>query len=1283
MNNAKRNEQCPCGSGKKFKKCCLAQTEAKHRSQSNNVANDSFAQVTKAIQHFENGNLQTAQDIALKILNQNPTNAEALHVLAAVNLQKGDLREAENILQKAIRIAPNAPHLYDSLGTTLNRLRRLEEAESAYLQAIKLAPKLTPHFYINLAINLHEQNKSNLAIEALDKAAELAPNLALIHIWRGTFSHLLGDAESASISYKRACDLEPLGAKNWNNLAISYLDLGKITAAMNACERAMRLLNNDRMIQENQLSILEAWGDVTLISAAYRRKLMQDNDPGLVISNALLIPQVFANSSDLKNVRENLEKNIDTLLQNPPTLTEPENQVPRLPFYHAYHGLDERNFMEKIAQLFLASCPSLSFTSPHCAQEKTRNQPLRIGFISRFFHSSVIAECMHDFMLNLIQNADEDFHWYFFSPIDVDDNYTKTLKKNAHKYVILPRNLAQARASIAAEEIDVLIYLDIGMDALTYYLAFAKLARIQAVLSGHPVTTGLKTIDVFLSSKLIEPENAQAHYTEKLVEFSHVPGCGPKPISSDKNFSRAELNLPESGNLYICPVAPHKIHPDFYQVFVEILKRDLAAQIILFAAHDDIFANQKIKSVLSEILPTELQTRIHHHDWEPALRFSAIIKHAAVVIDPWYFSMGSTAYLVLGNSIPAVTLPGKFMRGRGTMWLYRRLEIEDLIATSAENYIEIAIKTANNQNFRSSIIAKLDAKKHDLWNLKPATDETLKWLSSLEFSPKEQESQATENAIIAFHQGLKLKAENNFKAAIEKFELVSAAAPQIYDGWRQLINACEMYGDIDKAKNSIKKALEYFPWDGLKIRLALSLPIFYTDISELEENLKSIEQELTKLKSEKLFLQNPPLEIGRLPSAYSYLGKNARQFLQSYSALIRAANPGLSYISPHIKQYKKPAKKIRIAVISAHLGASILEQCNNSLFYHLSQQQELELLFCNTNSNLTNCLGELSKLGQIINLPNSLDDAQKIISSHECDIIFYPELGLNIFCYLLAHAKLAPIQFTSCGHPVTSGISTIDYYVSSRHIEPENATNHYSEKLVLLDYTTGNGPEPKLAKQRKSRSDLKLPTQGKLYICPSALYKIHPEFYQPLKEILQQDQNAQIILFPQSFESALEEKFSAAKNYIFSAELAKRVHLLKWQTPENFCEILLHADALLDAWNFSSGSTAYMALGLGLPMVTWPGEFMRGRGILGLYARLGIDEPIARQKSHYVGLAIKMANDESWRREISAKINARKNIIFDGKQPAEALTNWIKSLFAEKKPRAKPIQEDLFSLMDK
>jgi predicted O-linked N-acetylglucosamine transferase (SPINDLY family) len=87
-----------------------------------------------------------------------------------------------------------------------------------------------------------------------------------------------------------------------------------------------------------------------------------------------------------------------------------------------------------------------------------------------------------------------------------------------------------------------------------------------------------------------------------------------------------------------------------------------------------------------------------------------------------------------------------------------------------------------------------------------------------------------------------------------------------------------------------------------------------------------------------------------------------------------------------------------------------------------------------------------------IQLPDKISDCRKFIENKKFDVLVYCEIGMQLKAQIISYARLAPIQVNTWGHSETSGIDTIDYFVSSKYfeIEESKAQTHYSEKLFLM-----------------------------------------------------------------------------------------------------------------------------------------------------------------------------------------------------------------------------------------
>src|SRR5439155_24433799 len=188
---------------------------------------------------------------------------------------------------------------------------------------------------------------------------------------------------------------------------------------------------------------------------------------------------------------------------------------------------------------------------------------------------------------------------------------------------------------------------------------------------------------------------------------------------------------------------------------------------------------------------------------------------------------------------------------------------------------------------------------------------------------------------------------------------------------------------------------------------------------------------------------------------------------------------------------------------------------------------------------------------------------------------------------------LAPLQLTTWGHSSTSGIDSIDGFVSAAALESEEAQEHYSEELLRLPAFYNPGyRRPAMAAAPRSRAELGLPQRGPLYLCPQFLFKLHPEFDSALAAILRGSPQAHLLLLAAKREakSRVRERIDAA----LGADAA-RVQFLDRMPASHFYEVLAAVDVVLDPFHFGGCNTSCEAFAFGRPIVTLPARFLRGR----------------------------------------------------------------------------------------
>jgi predicted O-linked N-acetylglucosamine transferase (SPINDLY family) len=261
--------------------------------------------------------------------------------------------------------------------------------------------------------------------------------------------------------------------------------------------------------------------------------------------------------------------------------------------------------------------------------------------------------------------------------------------------------------------------------------------------------------------------------------------------------------------------------------------------------------------------------------------------------------------------------------------------------------------------------------------------------------------------------------------------------------------------------------------------------------------------------------------------------------------------------------------------------------------------------------------------------------------------------------YYLAHARLAPLQLASWGHPVTTGIDTVDCFVSARDYDRDGAEADYSERLIrLADLLLCWRPKP-IALQARSRRALGFAETGTVYLCAQSLFKLHPCFDAVLAEILAKDDSA-VLHFIEGHRRPwcrrIVERLAALR-----PDAGDRVRFLPRLSADDFVRAMASADAVLDTPGFSGGKTSLECLATATPVVTMPSRYLRGRLTYGFYRRIGVEDVIAKDAADYAGIAVRLARDAAWRASVAEKIRLRAPSLFGTTQPVREFEAFLEA----------------------
>ncbi|MBT3553871.1 MAG: tetratricopeptide repeat protein [Rhodospirillaceae bacterium] len=617
------------------------------------------------------GRFRDAQAVYAEIIEEEPEHADALNLLGTVLAQQGRPKQAVGFMRRATQAGPEVPNYFCNLGVVLLDLGRYDESKRAFERALKIDRHFADAYY-----NLGK----------LFKQMELF--------------------DAALMSFEQARSIQPERIDTLINMGNILFDLNRLDEAIECFETAaVTGETENRQVGRALINLGNAQrrkGDADAARDAYTRFLARRRHDGLRIKSATTLPIVQRSWEHINHIRRAFEDRVAALLEDDLLVTDPSLETSTTTFFLAYHGLGDRHLQELVAKLHLKSCPWLDYVAPHVENPPSARGKIRVGFLSTYFRRHSVGRLMQGVLARLPK---ELFEIVIITQPGQRDPIVRAIEAAADKTISMPTDLAEARAAIVAEELDILFYADIGMDVRTYFLAFGRLAPVQCVTWGHPDTTGIPNMDYFLSSTLIEPDGAAAEYSESLYPLATLPTYYLRPEIPGNLKTRDELGLASGKRIYLCPQSVIKHHPDLDAIVAGILRGDGDAEVMLVEGAVPDWTAQ-VAHRMGETIP-DVAGRISSIPRMGPDDFLALMNAADVIFDPPHFSGGNTSFEAFALGKPVVAHDGAFMRGRVTAGMYRAMGITDATGQSPGECAEIALSLGLDKDRREDMEVRI------------------------------------------------------------------------------------------------------------------------------------------------------------------------------------------------------------------------------------------------------------------------------------------------------------------------------------------------------------------------------------------------------------------------------------------------------------------------------------------------------------------------------------------------------------------------------------------------
>ncbi len=703
--------------------------------------------LAQALALHEQGRIAEAEPLYAAILAARPDHFDALQMMALVKLAKGEPAEALRLTAAAMGSRKPSPQLLLNHGNILCALNRHMEALDSFEQAIKQKSRFA-EAHNNRGHVLGVLGRHEEAADSFRKSVAIAPAFAEAHYNLGSTLRILGRYEDALKALDRALTLNPKHFQAHNNRGAVLEAMQRNEDALAAYDRSLALqprytdarLNRDRVLctlgrfddaiashgmdadghyQRGRTLIELNKNDEAAAEFAQALSLQPDHAEARFAACFAELPILYADEAEITRRRAAYEQKLRALAADIDANRVGGNLmeaiIARQPFLLAYQGQNDCE-LQKIYGRMIHTIVQRQYPAAALPPLPAAGEPIRVGIVSSFFflHSNWKIP-IKGWISQLDKSRFKIFGYHTGTRRDAETDAAAAM---CERFVHRSQKADGWRQDILADAPHVLIYPGLMMDNVSLSLAAQRLAPVQMTSWGHPDTSGLPTLDYYLGSDLMEPADADAHYTEKLVR---LPGLSIyyEPVATEaETLTRAQYGLRDDAAVFWCGQSVYKYLPQYDHVFAEIAARAGNCQFVFIKHNGGPPVNALFQARLERAFAAKGLKAADHCVFIGRLSQSAFVA-AMGLCDAFLDSIGwsgcNSALESLPNDLPIVTTPGPLMRGRHSAAILQMMGLGDLVARDIPAYIELAAELAKNNDARGDFRRRVAENKHKVY----------------------------------------------------------------------------------------------------------------------------------------------------------------------------------------------------------------------------------------------------------------------------------------------------------------------------------------------------------------------------------------------------------------------------------------------------------------------------------------------------------------------------------------------------------------------------------------
>ena len=698
-------------------------------------------------------------------LHGHPHAGEVAYLAGLAHAQLGQHEQALRAYEQAQAAGFLTPYVLFNGGNACRAVGNNVEAIRLYREALEQFPSFQ-EAHINLSqayLNAGDRDaaKRQLRLLLRDQPTAYQAAFALGNLLR----ELKRDAESVE-AFRLCLEHAPNYADAWNNLGLVYGALKQSAAAMASYRQALAIDANFKPSRQNLAQVLiqekrhadaleqfELFSGLasltpveTVVGLQGRIACLMELDryqDGLLIADAVsedkrlqlmarlhVLPVLYSDDQQVAEVRRRWSDDAHELYALLEGINQDDDAWPELyahawsltNFYLAYQMDNDRPLQELYAGILDRILrPKLAqFMQPRPQRDPGDSRPLRVGVISPHLINHNGSIWALGWLEAIAGNSGYEIVSYNIGESE-DSGSERFAALGTYRHLPLkPDNPEPMLQQILDDQLDLLLFTDIGMHAASKVTSVLQLAPVQGQGWGHPISSGSRTIHYYFSGEGMEPPGNEAHYSETLYRLPKTGLNYETPAAiHDGQLLFEKFDLPRDRPILNSLQSTFKYLPRNDWTFAEIAKRHPEAFIVL-VGH---MGSNSICDRLYERMRPQFEHRnlvIEEHlrilprlDYGDFMGLFAISHHTIDTID---WNGGNSSMQSLSLDCPVVTLPTEFMRGRHTVSMLEVLELPELIAKDVDDYVAISVRLLQEAAFYAEMKQAIGERKQRLFH---------------------------------------------------------------------------------------------------------------------------------------------------------------------------------------------------------------------------------------------------------------------------------------------------------------------------------------------------------------------------------------------------------------------------------------------------------------------------------------------------------------------------------------------------------------------------------------